>query len=290
MLAINNRSKNKLDYIKEKLIKYFGSEDAFKNYWLTNSRRHIDKEMKELFSISFYYFKKILMTFSWFREKTREEIEIYHIAAVQKTNMERYGVKCNWASKDPKLNGKQTFLERYGVDHNSKLSSWKINVQAKWANKTKEEAALHLNKILSAKHNSQHVTNKYQCCGVNLDSYPELAYYLYNILQGAIIEREPVVLDYCYKNKLYHYIPDFRVNGQLVEIKARHWLDISDTSSRNYAKYRCMLDNNVLILFEEDYQFYIDWFEEHEWNKFDFTKEGLLKRSKTAAMTDLLNN
>ena len=32
MLAINNRSKNKLDYIKEKLIKYFGSEDAFKNY------------------------------------------------------------------------------------------------------------------------------------------------------------------------------------------------------------------------------------------------------------------
>lgn len=289
MSHINNKSKEELIDIKERLIEYFGSEDNLKKYWLTNNRRYIDKEMKELFNISFYYFKKILMTFPWFREKTKEEIEIYHVAAVQKTNVERYGVKCNWASKDPKLNGKQTLIERYGVAHNSQLLSWKMRVHDKWANKTKEERTLHINKILSTKHNSRHVTNKYQCCGINLDSYPELAYCVYNVLQGAIIEREPIVLDYYYKNKLYHYVPDFRINNQLVEIKARHWLDISDTRGRDYAKYKCMLDNNVLILFDEDYQFYIDWFEEHNWNKFDFTKEGKLKRSATAAMADLLN-
>ena len=33
---------------------------------------------------------------------------------IQETNMKRYGVKHNWASKDPKLNGRQTRQEKYG--------------------------------------------------------------------------------------------------------------------------------------------------------------------------------
>ena len=33
---------------------------------------------------------------------------------IEKTNLKKYGVKCNWSSKDPKLNGSKTRLEKYG--------------------------------------------------------------------------------------------------------------------------------------------------------------------------------
>ena len=33
---------------------------------------------------------------------------------IEQTNLEKYGVKCNWGSKDPKLNGSKTRLEKYG--------------------------------------------------------------------------------------------------------------------------------------------------------------------------------
>ena len=33
---------------------------------------------------------------------------------LEQTNLEKYGVKCNWGSKDPKLNGSKTRLEKYG--------------------------------------------------------------------------------------------------------------------------------------------------------------------------------
>lgn len=38
------------------------------------------------------------------------------ILKIEKINIEKYGVKHNWSSKDPKLNGRKTRKERYGVE------------------------------------------------------------------------------------------------------------------------------------------------------------------------------
>jgi len=255
MSTYNDKSINELNSLKTKIIIDFNGEENLEQYWLTTGRRKIDKDMKEKYNISFYYFKKILMTFSWFREKTKAEIEKYHIEAIKTTNLARYGVTCNWASKDQKLNGRATLKERYGVEHNSQLASWKEQVKLCWDRKTADERAAILTKILASKNNGQCITNRYFFCGIALDSYPELAFILYNTLQNKEIIREPIMLKYSFANKEYNYIPDFRVDGQLVEIKAKHWLgDYTNKNSKDYAKYQCMLKNNVKILLEEDYQ------------------------------------
>lgn len=52
----------------------------------------------------------------------------YHnIEKMKQTNLKRYGVEYNWASKDPKLNGKETLFKKYGVKHNWSSKDPKLN-------------------------------------------------------------------------------------------------------------------------------------------------------------------
>lgn len=210
---------------------------------------------------------------------------------VESTCLKKYGVKCNLSSKDPKLNGKATLLERYGVTHNSKLPSFSVKVHEAWNKKSDEEKALVISKIMVSKQKSKHITHKYKCNGIYFDSIPELAFYIYTVLHtNKQILREPVKLKYTWNNKTYHYIPDFQIGENLYEIKGEYWLSQKDQpGTQDFAKYQCMLANKVIVLFDEDYKFYVDWFKSYEWNEYDFTSEGLKKRSKVAEMADLLD-
>ena len=104
----------------------------------------------------------------------------------------------------------------------------------------------------------QKQAKKYLYNGMNFDSFPELGYYLMCISEGKNIEREPCELEYFEKDGTRHvYIPDFRVDGILVEIKGKHFFNkdciMFDTYKHQsvenmQAKQKCMIDNNVVII------------------------------------------
>lgn len=290
MSTKNDLSSTKLTAKSDDIISYFGSKEELQSFWLSHSRRELSAFSIATFNISFYYFKKIALDILKIRDKTFEESEQIRNAHRIATNIKRFGVAHNWSSKDPKLNGRKTMLERYGVERNSQTKAWKESVNNTWNNKTDEEKLRHVETILAGKHGARHQTHKYKCNGIYFDSFPELAFYIYNVVNSTgCILREPTVLKFNHNGKSHCYIPDFSIDGKLYEIKAKHWLDLSDKNSLDYAKYECMLANNVTILFEDGYKKYIDWFNSHEWNKNNFTAEGLAERSDTAAMADLLN-
>ena len=111
------------------------------------------------------------------------------------------------------------------------------------------------------------------------DSFPELAVWIYAKDYSWEIEREPVSFKYIVEEKEHYYFPDFRINGQLVEIKGLQFFEDKDPtkkminpydSSRNElaeAKHQCALQNNVAIWTETDYTQYVEYVK----NNYDIT-------------------
>ena len=67
----------------------------------------------------------------------------------------------------------------------------------------------------------------------------------------------------------HYYIPDFEINGRLVEIKGDQFFKEDGTMQcpfdHNYdgqveAKHQCMLNNNVLIIRSSEYKVAVDYF------------------------------
>ena len=120
---------------------------------------------------------------------------------------------------------------------------------------------------------------RYFCDNYYFGSFPELALYLYCRDTGKHVIREPYKLTFIYNNQKFNYVPDFLIDGQLVEIKGEQFL-AEDGSWRNpykpelsalsEAKHQCAITNNVKILYANDYQQYIDWFKESGYIKDDF--------------------
>ena len=96
--------------------------------------------------------------------------------------------------------------------------------------------------------------------GLKFDSKWELAYYRYCKVNNFQIERQPIILEFTYNDKVKKYKPDFRINGQLVEIKGDHFFENHNKKLKMIcpydrslddlyeAKHQCMLANNVKIL------------------------------------------
>ena len=102
---------------------------------------------------------------------------------------------------------------------------------------------------------------------IYFDSFPELCLYMYCINNNIHIIREPVELSFEFEGKISHYYPDFLVENQLIEIKGDHFLTENNTWYNPFdhsedklfeAKYQCAIQNNVKILYNKDYQKYID--------------------------------
>jgi len=93
------------------------------------------------------------------------------------------------------------------------------------------------------------------------DSLPEIIIYKYFLDQGAQVEIEPITLQYIYNNRKYSYIPDLRVDGQLFEIKGKHFFKEDGTMCNPYdhsqdglyeAKHQCGINNKVKFITEND--------------------------------------
>lgn len=104
---------------------------------------------------------------------------------------------------------------------------------------------------------------KYEFNGVKYHSSWEIyfAYYLQKNNIKYDYQCKPIT--YIFEGARHKYIPDFCVNGKLIEIKGRHLLKhMKNGTDLEHAKYECMIANNVKIisdvkeyqkLFEEDF-------------------------------------
>lgn len=104
---------------------------------------------------------------------------------------------------------------------------------------------------------------KYEFNGIKYHSTWEI-YFAYYLQKNNIkYEYQCNPITYIFEGARHKYIPDFCVNGELIEIKGMHLLEhMKNGTDLEHAKYECMIANNVKIisdikeyqkLFEEDF-------------------------------------
>lgn len=173
---------------------------------------------------------------------------------VQQTNIKRYGgisPMCSTVIVD-KL--KETYIQNnggMGFASKNVLEKFKINYKEKFGVENSSQ-----NPLVRRKQ-----ATKYKYENMNFDSKPEIAYYIWLKDNNIDFEFQPnVKFEYLYENKLYYYIPDFKVENEYIEIKGLQFFknyDINETminpfdrtqDAKYEAKHQCMIKNNVKIL------------------------------------------
>lgn len=122
------------------------------------------------------------------------------------------------------------------------------------------------------------IKKRYIYNNIYFHSAPELAFYIYlkdNNIDFQYHSNE--YFEYIFNGNKHRYYPDFKINGQFIEIKGDQFFDKNgkmkapfkshfktdneyEIACKQYeTKYKCMLDNNVKILRNIDYQKYIDY-------------------------------
>lgn len=204
-----------------------------------------------------------------------------------KTFIERYGVDNPAKSEKIKEKARKTFIEHYGVDNNMKsdigYSKWQKSMIEKYGkdhNWKLDSCKKTIKQTLLTKYNMEHTPSwKYIYDEKSFDSSWELAYYIWLKDNNENFEY-PCETHFQYldaEGKQHTYIPDFKVNNQIIEIKGSHFLD-SKTGlkspyykNKNYnnslidgkdPKYKCIIDNNVKILSLNEIKPYIEYVEQ----------------------------
>ena len=97
--------------------------------------------------------------------------------------------------------------------------------------------------------------------GEVFDSSWELKFFEFHKNKGDEIKREPCILHFEFEGVTHSFIPDFEVNGQLIEIKGNQFFDKNGKMINPYdrsqdgiyeAKHQCGLQNGVLFLNKKD--------------------------------------
>ena len=110
---------------------------------------------------------------------------------------------------------------------------------------------------------------KYYYDNIYFDSMPEISFYIWLKDNNIQFEFHPnIQLKYFYKDKQYSCQPDFKVNDTLIELKGNHFLKNNGTwqnpfnhleDERYEAKHQCLLENNVVIYYTNDYVKYLNY-------------------------------
>lgn len=173
---------------------------------------------------------------------------------VQQTNIKRYGGISPMCSTVIVNKLKETYIQNnggMGFASESVLEKYKINYKEKFGVENSSQ-----NPLVRRKQ-----ATKYKYENINFDSKPEIAYYIWLKDNNIDFEYQPnVKFEYLYENKLYYYIPDFKVENEYIEIKGLQFFknyDINETminpfdrtqDAKYEAKHQCMIKNNVKII------------------------------------------
>ena len=247
-------------------------QKQFNGKWFTQTAEYLEKTKKtckEKYGVESYS-----KTIKW-KEKTEQ------------TNLEKYGEISYSKTEEYKERVRQTNFQKYGVEYVSQASEIKEKIKQtnleKYGVTSPSKNIIIKNKIKQTIFNNfgtYHIpTYKFIYNNQYFDSFPELCLYIYCKENNIEIIREPAELTFTFEDKEYHYYPDFLVNNQLIEIKGKQFLKEDGTWCNPYdhsldklfeAKHQCALKNNVKILYKDEYQKYIDWFNEQNYKKEDF--------------------
>lgn len=165
----------------------------------------------------------------------------------EETSLKHYGVKFPTQSEIVKNKTTQTCIEKYSVEHYVQSDDYK--------EKTKK---------------------KYLYENMYFHSAPELATYIWLKDNHLSFKYQPnLKFKYKFNGKMHFYMPDFLIEGKIVEIKGDHFFKSDGTMQNPYdhsqdalyeAKHQCMLKNNVEIWRYEKYMKYIKYVE-HTYGK-----------------------
>lgn len=186
-------------------------------------------------------------------------------ATIRQTNLDRYGATIYINSVEGMKEIEQKCLERYGVAHYSQTAEYlekckatnRKNYGTDWPHQNREFM--------------RNMQKRYTYDGMNFDSKPELAFYIWlkdhNI---DFIYQPDVMFEYEYDDVKHTYEPDFIVKGCITEIKGDHFFKEDGTMCNPYdhsqdalyeAKHQCMLANNVKVIKSAEYETYVDYVE-----------------------------
>lgn len=173
----------------------------------------------------------------------------------QLTNLSRYNAKCSFQNDAVKEKCIKTLMKNYNVKH--PLQNDAI------AQKAQTTTLKHYGvKYPLLSHDVRaRAKQKYEYDGICFDSKPELAMYIFLKDREVEFTYQPNVhFTYICNGIEYQYFPDYIVNGQLVEIKGKHFFKEDGTMCNPWAhsqdeiyeaKHQCMVANNVKILLDD---------------------------------------
>lgn len=256
--VLRNGSSGKANDYNE-LMNIVNYDDLYK-YYITE--HHSIKECAEHFELSGKVMYKLIRLYN-----IRKSLEDKTLTE-QRVKEEKYGDPFYNNSKQISISYKNTYLEN-GEDIIKKRKATKLEKYGD-ENYTGEGGFYHC---------------KYDDNDVSFDSLPELALWKYAIDHDEDIEREPVVLKFEFNGVSHTYKPDFKYNGELIEIKGDHMVNkdgiLFDVWSNHKnddfykAKYDCAISNGVRFILSEGYNKFLDYFNSR-YNKEDFIRKEVI--------------
>lgn len=213
----------------------------------------------------------------------------------EKTNFERFGVKCNLQSEDTKEKSRLSMLKRFGVENSMQSEEVKskaretykkhlgvdnpfkseaVKNKAKytmikrygapsWQQSDEGRAFFRDNWVNNCKDKIKH--KSYSFDGCVFDSSWELAYYIWLKDHSIQFTFHSERFEYFDSNGYSHfYYPDFNVCGNIVEIKGDHLMDcngnvLNNDKTVNMEKSILMRELGVYVIHGEEAKKYIKY-------------------------------
>ena len=208
------------------------------------------------------------------------------ISKYKKVNIEKYGVEWSLQSPEVRKKANDKMLELYGTENLFYSKGFQESVKQYWKNKygvenpsQVPEIQKKVRKIINERYNGRTPSVRYIYFGITFDSSWELAVWIYCIDHNIPIIRDPCMFEYKdFENNFHKYIPDFSINGKLVEIKGNHYFKEDGTMHRPYNK----LHHGSKELTYEEKSYYDDLYErKHQCgieHGVEFWKESICKK------------
>jgi len=148
--------------------------------------------------------------------------------------------------------------EKYGTDY--PLESKKYWEENKLSNPMHNPDIV--KKLIETRRKNGNISNSKRIYYKNekFDSKWELAYYIWLEDHNIKFTREPLSFEYSYDDKIHYYVPDFKIEDKIIEIKGLQFFENNDPTKRMInpydrtqddlyeAKHQCMLKNEVEII------------------------------------------
>lgn len=236
----------------------------------------------------------------------------------KQTCLEKYGVTNVTYLPDHNQKTKETLMQKYGVSNSAYLQNDPTytplkerrveekffsknelqnhfkeveNYQTKWGEWTDKDREIISEKRFQTrwkKYGTFQFKHNFKFDNQQFDSSWELAVWIWAKDHNKEIEREPQILRYEFEGKKHKYIPDFRIDGKLIEVKGRQFFRNGDISKEMInpfnrtqdklfeAKHQCGLQNGVQFWSEKEIFPILDYIDE-KYGK-DYLNQFLMKK------------